>query len=347
MSEEFHDIPISEIKHFGIKGMKWGVRNPLRTDGRIVGSKYATKDSTNKKSSNKDTPKPRKSKVKTETKGSNRVLKEKESKVVKRAREAAYSLAAKVNPREINYSIKRAMTKDNTSDKVVMDLVNNATKEKGVLPTDEKVLAAVTRQGIQMHKDAKYDNLDDKDLNNLKKYTDAAVYSRTINSYLATGQPPHIADKAKELKDTIGKNSLSDMTVYRSTALKFSTDGLANKLDSMGEDNLKAAFNQFEKNFKGKSFKENRVYSTSTSPEFAIDTWRKVNPNAAKTYNSYLIINTKGTPGLLADGRTGSGKKIVNTGSNQEAILAPKKMTYRKLTFDEERQMFAVYLDAE
>ena len=158
MSDELHDIPISEIKHFGIKGMKWGVRNPLRTDGRIVGSKYATKDST------------KKSKVKTETKGSNRVLKENERKVVKKAREAAYSLAAKVNPREINYSIKRAMTKDNASDKAVMDLVNNATKEKGILPTDEKVLAAVTRQGIQMHKDAKYDNLDDKDLNNLTLY---------------------------------------------------------------------------------------------------------------------------------------------------------------------------------
>lgn len=336
MSDELYDIPISEIKHFGVKGMKWGVRNPLRDDGRIIGSKYATKDSTNK---------PKKSKV--DIKGVNRVLKENESKVVKKARETAYSLAAKVNPREINYSIKRAMTMDNASDKAVMDLVNTATKEKGVLPTDEKVLGAVTRQGIQMHKDAKYDNLDNKDLDNLKKYTDAAVYSRTINSYLATGEPPHIADKAKELKDTIGKNSLNDMTVYRSTALKFSTEGLAKKLDSIGEEDLKSAFNQFEKNFKGKSFKENRVYSTSTSPEFAIDTWRKVNPNAAKTYNSYLIIHTKGTPGLLADGRTGDGRKIVNTGSNQEAILAPKKMTYKKLTFDEERQMFAIYMDAE
>ena len=146
MNDEFHDIPMSEIKHFGVKGMKWGVRNPLRDDGRIVGSKYATKDSTNRKSSNKDAPKPRKSKAKVETKGVNRVLKENERKVVKKAREAAYALAAKVNPREINYSIKRAMTKDNASDKAVMDLVNNATKEKGVLPTDEKVLAAETRQ---------------------------------------------------------------------------------------------------------------------------------------------------------------------------------------------------------
>lgn len=36
MNNAFHDIPMSEIKHFGIKGMKWGVRRPLGSDGLIL-----------------------------------------------------------------------------------------------------------------------------------------------------------------------------------------------------------------------------------------------------------------------------------------------------------------------
>ena len=59
-----------------------------------------------------------------------------------------------------------------------------------------------------------------------------------------------------------------------------------------------------------------------------------------------MIINCKGTPGLLADGRTSDGKALVNTRSNQEAILAPNKLTYRKMEFDKERGMFALTVDA-
>jgi hypothetical protein len=115
----------------------------------------------------------------------------------------------------------------------------------------------------------------------------------------------------------------------------------------MGESELSKVFDSFDKNFKGKSFSENRIYSTSTSPSFAIDTWRKVNPHAAKTYNSYMVIHCKNTPGVLADGRTSNKDKIVNTRSNQEAILAPTKMTYTKLAWDAEREMFVIHLEAE
>lgn len=100
------------------------------------------------------------------------------------------------------------------------------------------------------------------------------------------------------------------------------------------------------KNFSGKSRGENRVFSTSTSPLFAIDTWRAVNPTAASTYNTYMIINCKKCPGVLADGKTSKGESLVNTRSNQEAILAPNKLTYRKLEFDKERKMFAITVDA-
>ena len=114
----------------------------------------------------------------------------------------------------------------------------------------------------------------------------------------------------------------------------------------MSEKELEQMFSAASKNFSGKSLKENRVFSTSTSPLFAIDTWRKVNPTAAKTYNTYMIINTKNCPGLLADGQTSTGKALVNTRSNQEAILAPNKLTYKKLEFDKERGMFAVTMEA-
>ena len=118
------------------------------------------------------------------------------------------------------------------------------------------------------------------------------------------------------------------------------------RLDMMSEKELEQMFSAASKNFSGKSLKENRVFSTSTSPLFAIDTWRKVNPTAAKTSNTYMIINTKNCPGLLADGKTSTGQALVNTRSNQEAILAPNKLTYKKMEFDKERGMFAVTMEA-
>lgn len=287
------------LKHYGVKGMKWGVRKKVETAGRST-------------------------------------------------KAAAYAVGAKLNPREAKYTLKRTFTRPSKLDLTMANMVENDTKRTGVLTTNEKLIESLNRNGMQAHKNAKYDNLTRDDIKGLKKYTDAAYYSRAINTYLATGEGnPLIQQRAAELKTTLGKNQLTGQTVYRSTALKFSTQGLSKKLDQYGEEELSKVFEQFDSNFKGKSFKENRVYSTSTSPSFAIDTWRKVNPNAAKTYNSYLVIETKGTPGLLADGRTTKGEKLVNTRSNQEAILAPNKMTYRKLSWDAERKMFAVYMDAE
>ena len=60
-----------------------------------------------------------------------------------------------------------------------------------------------------------------------------------------------------------------------------------------------------------------------------------------------MIINTKKCPGVLADGRTSKGDVLVNTRSNQEAILAPNKLVYRKLEYDKKRKMFAITVDAE
>ena len=59
-----------------------------------------------------------------------------------------------------------------------------------------------------------------------------------------------------------------------------------------------------------------------------------------------MIIHCKKCPGILADGKTSNGRSLVNTRSNQEAILAPNNITYRKFEFDKERNMFAITVDA-
>ena len=163
---------------------------------------------------------------------------------------------------------------------------------------------------------------------------------------MAIGDPKAYAEEAEKLKTTLQKNSVDNLTVYRSCNLKFSVNGIAKKMNTLTDEEKSSLFSGLSKNFSGKSNKESRVFSTSTSPLFAIDTWRAVNPTAASTYNTYMIINCKKCAGVLADGKTNTGKALVNTRSNQEAILAPNKLTYRKLEFDKERNMFAITVDA-
>lgn len=263
-----------------------------------------------------------------------------------RVERAVYSLGAKVNPRELKYKARKITNKVNDDVKTLSELTVQSVKQNGVLPTNKNALKAVESIGINAHKNAVYNNLNDSDLKNLKTYTDSARYSRSVNGYLAIGDPKAYAEEAAKLKATLSKNSVNDQTVYRSCNMKFSMNGLAKKLDTMSDKEKQEMFSQLSKNFSGKSANENRVFSTSTSPLFAIDTWRAVNPTAASTYNTYMIINCKNTPGLLADGKTSDGKALVNTRSNQEAILAPNKLTYRKLEYDEERGMFAITVDA-
>ena len=226
------------------------------------------------------------------------------------------------------------------------DLTLQSVKQNGVLPNNKSALKAIESVGINTHKNAKYDNLDHRDLKNLKTYTDSARYSRSVNGYLAIGDPKAYAQEAAKLKQTLSKNSVDNQTVYRSCNMKFSVNGIAKKMDTLSDNDKEKMFSQMSKNFNGKSTNENRVFSTSTSPLFAIDTWRAVNPTSASTYNTYMIINCKKCPGLLADGQTSDGKALVNTRSNQEAILAPNKLTYRKMEFDKERGMFAITVDA-
>ena len=281
---------MDELVHYGVKGMRWGVR--------------------------------------------------------KKVEKAAYRFGAKVTPREHTYKLRKLVNNPNETNKLLSQYGVDSATNTGVLSTNKKVLKAIETMGIKRHSEAVYDNLDKTDVDRLMTYTDSAKYSRSINGYLAIGEPKDFAGDAAKLKATLNKNKIDNLTVYRSCNLKFSTDGLAKKLESMDTQELSALFGDMSKNFNGKSRSENRVFSTSTSPLFAIDTWRAVNPKAAATYNTYMIINCKKVPGVLADGKLQNGGPIVNTRSNQEAILAPDKLTYRKLAFDQERGMFAITLDA-
>lgn len=264
----------------------------------------------------------------------------------KRLERTVYKIGAKLNPREMKYKVRKAVNKVNDDVKLLSNLTTEHVKQSGVLPNNKNALKAIESVGIAAHKKAVYNNLDRQDLKNLKTYTDSARYSRSVNGYLAIGEPKDYAHEAEKLKKTLRKNSVDEQTVYRSCNMKFSINGIAKKMDTLSDSEKEKMFSQMSKNFNGKSTKENRVFSTSTSPLFAIDTWRAVNPTAASTYNTYMIINCKKCPGLLADGKTTNGKALVNTRSNQEAILAPNKMTYRKLEFDKERGMFAITVDA-
>ena len=314
-----------DLKHHGVKGMKWGVRR-FQPYQKGDGPKGKFIDS-NKRIVSKETAKDPLNSVK------------------ERALSKAYGIGVKVAPRELRYSVQRVLNNPTADDSLIAKAAQAESKATGVLSTNPRLSSAIEKVGIEKHKAAKYD-LDTTDLSRLKSYTDAARYSRNINSYLATKDPESYKTRAEELKETLSKSKVNDTTVYRSCSMQFSFDGVAKKLDTMSESELAKNFDSFSKNYKGKTFKENRVFSTSTSPNFAIDTWRKVNPTAAKSYNTYMIVNTKNTPGLLADGRTTSGKKIVSTRSNQEGILAPSKMKYESLAWDKEREMFAITVTA-
>lgn len=301
-----------ELFHHGVKGMHWGIRKAVETTGRRVKSALTSNDGTTSK-----------------------------------AEKAIYSLGAKINPREMKYAVRKMTNKVDDNVKLLAASTRVITKQTGKLPKSKQAMKAIESEGIEAHKKAKYDNLTKDDIAKLKTYTDSARYSRGVNGYLAIGEPKAYAKDAEALKNTLRKNTVDNQTVYRSCNFKFSVNGVAKKLDKMSEEELASQIAGMSKNFSGKSNKENRVFSTSTSPLFAIDTWREVNPTAAATYNTYMIINCKKCPGVLADGRTTSGEKLVNTRSNQEAILAPNKLTYRKLEYDEERGMFAITVDAE
>ena len=325
----------NELYHYGVKGMRWGHRKVYEPVGR-------------KPASNFDSEKLKENVIRRVREPVGRKLARNfdSEKLKEETIRRAYAVGADLNPREMKYSVRRKFNSVNDTTQLVSDSAVSMMRSSGTLTSNPKALRAIESTGINTHKKAVYNNLNDNDLSRLKTYTDSARYSRSVNGYLATGEPKGYKNEADNLKRVLGKNQLNNVTVYRSCNLKFSTDGIGKKLNTLGEKEMQAEFDSMSRNFKGKSRKENRVWSTSTSPLFAIDTWRKVNPTAAKTYNTYMIINCKNCNGLLADGRTSSGQKLVHTRSNQEAILAPDKLVYRDMKFDKERGMFAITVDA-
>ena len=110
----------------------------------------------------------------------------------------AYALGAKINPRELKYKVRKVTNRVNDDVKLLSDYTLNAVKQTGVLPTNAKALKSLESVGISTHASKVYDNLDHKDLKNLKVYTDSARYSRSVNGYLAIGEPKSYAGEAEK-----------------------------------------------------------------------------------------------------------------------------------------------------
>ena len=201
---------------------------------------------------------------------------------------AVYAAGAKINPREIKYKARKITNRVNDSITMLSDYTKMMAKQTGILPTNPKALKAVESVGINTHKKQTYNNLNNDDIKNLKTYTDSARYSRSVNGYLAVGDPKAYATEAEKLKNTLRKNNVDNQVVYRSCNFKFSVNGVAKKLDNMSEDELAKSFDQMSKNFSGKSNKENRVFSTSTSPLFpSHDRQQPIRPDIFYSLLSY------------------------------------------------------------
>ena len=148
------------------------------------------------------------------------------NKIATIAERKAYTVGAKLNPRELKYKIRKTTNKVNDDVRLLSDLTMNHVRQSGVLPANSKALKAIESVGINAHKNAVYDNLNDHDLKNLKTYTDSARYSRSVNGYLAIGEPKDYAVEANKLKTTLRKNSVDNQTVFRSCNFKFSVNGV-------------------------------------------------------------------------------------------------------------------------
>ena len=133
--------------------------------------------------------------------------------ISKRLEKTVYALGAKVNSREFKYKIRKATNKVNDNIKTLSDLTAQSVLNKGILPSNKNALKAIESVGIEAHKKAVYNNLDHKDLQNLKTYTDSARYSRSVNGYLAIGDPKSYAQEAAKLKATLHKNNVDNQTV--------------------------------------------------------------------------------------------------------------------------------------
>ena len=158
--------PLSELKHYGTKGMKWGVRKDRNTSSKSSASKDPL------------------------------------SSPAVKMKAKLFSIGVRVAPRELEYGLKRALMNPSADEKLLSSAALDSANSRGVLPNVKRLSDSIEKVGIEKHKAAKYD-LDEADLDRLKKYTDAAWYSRSINGYLATGKPPGYGARAQDLKDTL------------------------------------------------------------------------------------------------------------------------------------------------
>ena len=123
------------------------------------------------------------------------------SRVGTKIERTAYSIGAQINPREFKYKIRKLTNNVNSDVKLLADLTLNHVKQNGILPNNHNALKVIESVGINAHKNSVYNNLDHQDLKNLKTYTDSSRYSRSVNGYLAIGDPKAYAGEAQKYRD--------------------------------------------------------------------------------------------------------------------------------------------------
>lgn len=101
------------LKHYGVKGMRWGVRKDKYQNGKSVNNIKDPLSSTKEK-----------------------ILK------------VGYSTAVKIAPREVKYKIKRQLNRSTETTKQLSNLSINNAKLKGTLPTSKTIMNAIEKDGI-------------------------------------------------------------------------------------------------------------------------------------------------------------------------------------------------------
>ena len=145
--DELFDIELDELQHYGVKGMKWGIRKKRETAGR---RRSKTQDN------NSDS--------------------KKQGKTTSFLERKVYGVAVKMAPREFKYKLRRFTNKVTEETNILAEYAKMKVRKEGVLPTNPKALKAVESEGIEKHKKAVYDNLDSTDIKRLKTYKDSASY---------------------------------------------------------------------------------------------------------------------------------------------------------------------------
>ena len=147
----------NELYHYGVKGMRWGHRKVYEPVGR-------------KPASNFDSEKLKANVIRRVRDPVGRKLARNfdSEKLKEETIRRAYAVGAGLNPREMKYSVRRKFNSVNDTTQLVSDGAVSMMRSSGTLTSNPNALRAIESTGINTHKKAVYNNLNDNDLSRLK-----------------------------------------------------------------------------------------------------------------------------------------------------------------------------------